>query len=84
MHPDHFPNAKSTGRRATGRGLRVLLSESSAPRITDSEVGNGMAIGSLMQTSPLVIELGRVSAQGVGSLDAIEDHLARVQRRAQS
>ena len=43
-----------------------------------------MAIGSLMQTPPLVLELGRVSAQGVGSLDAMEDHLARVQRRAQS
>lgn len=84
MLPDHFSNAKSTRHHATGRGLRVPLSESSPPRIPDSEVGLRMAIGSLMQTPPLVIELGRVSAQGVGSLDAIEDHLARVQRRAQS
>ena len=84
MLPDQFPHAKPNRCRGTGPGVRVLLSESSPPRITDSKVGYGMTTGGRMQTPPLIIEIDRVSANGVGSLDAMEDHLAHIQRRAQT
>lgn len=83
MLPDQSPHAKPNRCRGRGPGVRVLLSESPAPRIMDSKVGYGMATGGRMQTPPHIIEIDRVSAKGIGSLDAIEDHLAHIQRRAQ-